>query len=167
MQKPDRIIAVDPDVDKSGVAELHVPSRQVNMTALTFPALVDYLSFMKEEYAGKAAEQLLVVIEAGWLNESNWHLETTRSFAAAAKIGQNTGRNHETARKIAEMSRHIGLDTIEVRPLQKCWRGRDGKITHKELGYIIGHMPQCTNQEMRDAALLAWTHAGLPLKIKA
>lgn len=166
MQKPHRIIAVDPDVDKSGVAELHVPSRQVNMTALTFPALIDYLTFMKNEYADKAADKLLVIIEAGWFNESNWHLSGTRSFAAAAKIGQSTGRNHETARKIAEMSRHIGLDTIEVRPLQKCWRGRDGKITHRELEYIIGGIPQRTNQEMRDAALLAWTHAGLPLKIK-
>ncbi|WFE85026.1 hypothetical protein [Parabacteroides chongii] len=46
------------------------------------------------------------------MNESNWHA-TRSSPAAAAKI-QNTGRNHEVARKIAEMARHIGLKLTKL-----------------------------------------------------
>lgn len=42
---------------------------------------------------------------------------------------------------------------------------KDGKITHEELAYFTGIMGR-TNTEMRDAALLAWNHAGLPIRVK-
>ena len=42
------------------------------------------------------------------------------------------------------------------------WKGKDGKITHDELAAFTGIMGR-TNQEGRDAALLAWTWAGFPL----
>lgn len=161
-----RIIAIDPDVSRSGVAELHIETRRLNVTILDFPALMDYLQFMKSEFADKG-ERLCVVVEAGWMNASNWHTSGVRSIAAAAKTGQNTGRNHETARKIAEMSRHYGLETEEVRPLKKCWKGTGGKITQEELEYITGKLDKRTNQEGRDAALIAWWFAELPIKVKA
>ena len=41
-------------------------------------------------------------------------------------------------------------------------KGKDRKITHEELTAIVGKIKH-TNQEGRDAALLAWVHAGLPL----
>ena len=159
------IIAIDPDVEKSGVAELHVGTRRLEVTTLSFPALMDYLQYMEREFADKG-ERLRVVVEAGWMNASNWHTGGVRSIAAAAKTGQNTGRNHETARKIAEMSRHFGLETEEVKPLKKCWKGSGGKITQEELEYITGKLDRRTNQEGRDAALLAWWFAGLPIKRK-
>ena len=43
------------------------------------------------------------------------------------------------------------------------WNSKDGKITHEELAKFTG-ITQRTNQEGRDAALLAWTFAGLPVK---
>ena len=97
----DRIIGIDPDCDKSGVAEVYIPSKHVNATKLLFPELMDYLQHMKREFSGNG-EKILVVVEAGWMNASNWHTGRVRSIAAAAKTGQNTGRNHEVARKIAE-----------------------------------------------------------------
>lgn len=166
--KAERIIAIDPDVDKSGVAELHVPTRRIESATLGFADLMDYLQHVKANFADKG-ENVLVIVEAGWMNASNWHAGRVRSIAAAAKTGQNTGRNHEVARKIAEMSRHYGLETLEVKPLRKCWKGKDGKITHGELCQLMeasGIAPVLTrtNQEIRDAVLLALVLSGILLR---
>lgn len=163
--KYDRMIAIDPDVARSGVAEIEVKTRRLEVCTLRFPDLMDYLQSVKL-FAEERHESLCVVVEAGWKNAPNWHTGNIRSIAAAAKTGQNTGRNHETARKIAEMSRHYGLPTEEVKPLRKCWHGSGGKITQRELEYITGKLDRRTNQEARDAALLAWWYAGLPLKVE-
>lgn len=170
MERPERIIGIDPDVDKSGVAEFHLAKRRIEATTLCFSDLMDYLQHIKTEY-GENGEKVVVVVEAGWMNATNWHTERVRSIAAAAKTGQNTGRNHEVSRKIAEMSRHYGLDTKEVRPLRKCWKGRYGKITHEELNGMLeasGIMPVAgrTNQEVRDAVLLSLFHSGIPVRMK-
>ena len=156
--KTNRIIAIDPDVDKSGVAELLISTRSIEAAALSFADLVDYLQHVKANFADKG-ESVVVIVEAGWMNASNWHTGKVRSIAAAAKTGQNTGRNHEVARKIAEMSRHYGLETMEVKPLRKRWKGKDGKITHDELCELMeasGIPPVTgrTNQEIRDSILL-------------
>jgi hypothetical protein len=66
---------------------------------------------------------------------------------------------------IVEMCKHYGIEAVEQRPLQKHWRGKDGKITHEELASFTGIMGK-TNQEGRDAALLAWVCAGLPIRLK-
>ena len=162
MIKKDRVIGIDPDCDKSGVTELHIKSRCLNVTNLSFPLLVDYLKYMKEDFVDRQKESVIVVVEAGWMNESNWHA-TRSSPAAAAKIGQNTGRNHEVARKIAEMARHIGLEVDEIKPLKKCWKGKDGKITQEELSKIVGGLDKRLNQDARDSCILSWVYAGLPV----
>ena len=59
----------------------------------------------------------------------------------------------------------IGYEVIEQAPLRKCWKGRDGKITQIELNYFTGITGR-TNQEARDAALIAWNFAGFPIRIK-
>lgn len=168
--KAETIIAIDPDVDKSGVAELHVPTKRIEAATLSFADLMDCLQHVKANFADKG-ENVLVIVEAGWMNASNWHAGRVRSIAAAAKTGQNTGRNHEVARKIAEMSRHYGLETEEVKPLRKCWKGAGGKITHGELCGLmeasgVAPMLTRTNQEVRDAVLLSLVYSGIPLRTK-
>jgi hypothetical protein len=163
MTKYDIIIAIDPDVDKSGVAFLEVATRKLEVSALSFPQLLDYLQFVRREK--QTAEQLkvAVVVEAGWLNAiSNYHTAPGRK---GQRISKNVGANHETGRKIIEMCRHYGMEAVEQPPLKKCWKGKDGKITHEELSYFTG-LTGKTNQEGRDAALLAWVYAGLPVRIK-
>ena len=160
---PRHIIAIDPDVDKSGVAFLHLPSREVHCEAKTFPELIDALHATKQA-TDALGESLTVIVEAGWLNRSNWHVQAGDSRRKAAAIGRSAGRNHETGRKIVEMARHMGIETVEQRPLQKCWQGPDGKITAAELAQFTGYT-QRTSQDMRDAALLAWVYAGLPIRL--
>lgn len=169
MTKHQNIIGVDPDVDKSGVAFLHVPTRKLEVTSLSFPDLLDYLqkAKMKSELSG---ESVIVVVEASWLISHHWHSKKGDNQRVTARKGNSAGRNHEVGRKIVEMCEHYGLEVIEQRPLRKCWKGRDGKITADELNYILingGSLPiKRSNQEERDAVLLAWNYAGLPIRVK-
>ena len=162
--KYDTIVAIDPDVEESGVAELSPQHRLLEVTNLSFPELLEYLQARKK-MSDTAHTSLVVVVEAGWLSHSNWHLKNSDSKRIASAKGNSTGRNHETGRKIVEMAKHYGLEVVEHTPLRKCWKGKDGKITHEELASFTG-LTGKTNQDMRDAALLCWTFAGLPIKLK-
>ena len=161
--KHDNIIAIDPDKDKSGVAFLKRSTRQLELTNLAFPLLLDYLQHAKKK-GEETHESLIVVVEAGWMNaKSCFHAAQGKQ---AEKIAKDVGANHETGRKIIEMCEHYGIEVTPHAPLVKCWKGKDRKITHDELASFTGIMGR-TNQDARDAALLAWTFAGLPIRIKA
>lgn len=159
-----KIIAIDPDAEKNGVALLDPKTREIELFTLTFPRLIDFL-VAKRDIFGTSLERYKVVIEAGWLNKSNWHVYARDTPQLAAAKGNATGRNHETGRKIAEMCEHYGIVYELVKPLRKNWRGYDGKITHDELANFTHLRDRRTNQEERDAALLAWVTAGLPIRV--
>jgi hypothetical protein len=171
MKKYTHIIGIDPDVEKSGAAYLHVPTRKMECSSMTFPQLIDYLQFVKTEiedekmlagFGYNDGEQAIVVVEAGWLNKSNWHLKNNDSKRVASAKGNSAGRNHETGRKIVEIAKHYGFDVHEQRPLKKIWKGKDGKITAEEFEAITGVMGR-TSQDIRDAGLIAWNFAELPM----
>ena len=164
MKKYDVVIGIDPDVDKSGVAFLMVEARIIEVVSLTFADLLDYLRETRDTLT-KEGRFFVVVVEAGWLNKAHWHVGRGGSAARSAAIGNHTGRNHEVGRKTVEMCRHYGIEVVEQPPLRKMWKGKDGKITHEELQIFTGIIGK-TNQETRDAALLAWEYAGLPIRIK-
>ena len=48
MPKFDNIIAIDPDKEKSGVAYLKPPTRQLEVTNLDFPNLLEYLQHARK-----------------------------------------------------------------------------------------------------------------------
>ena len=154
------VIGIDPDVDRSGFAVLDTDSRQyVNVSALKFPELITALYAARNDYRDRSFR---VIVEAGWLNRSNWHVKYSDSKAVAAAKGNNAGRNEEVGRLIAEMCRFWQIPHELIKPLTKVWRGRERKITAQELQSLTGWTRR-TNQEMRDAALLAWVWAGLPM----
>jgi hypothetical protein len=162
--KYDTIVAIDPDVEKSGVAELCPLHRLLEVTNLSFPELLEYLQAVKK-VSETAHTSLVVVVEAGYFTQANWHLKSKDNARVASAKGNSIGRNHETGRKIVEMCKHYGIDVVAHAPLRKCWKGKDGKITHDELSLFTGLMGK-TNQDARDAALLAWSFANLPIKLK-
>lgn len=168
-QQVSLVIGIDPDADRNGVATLTRESRQLTADTMTFPDLLDYLRYMQAQ-AATANNNLRVIIEAGWLNKTHWHVGYKDSAQAAAAKGNAVGRNHETGRKIAEMCEHWAIPHELIKPLPlraggvNLWRGKDGKITAEELTAITGLRGR-TNQEARDAALLAWVWAGLPTSI--
>ena len=63
-----------------------------------------------------------------------------------------------------ECAENFGLEVVMMKPLRKFWKGRDGKITHDEALYFMRGLPKQTNQESRDAALLAWAYADFPIR---
>lgn len=134
-------IGIDPDVDGSGLAVLSTESSKndIVMTNATFFNLFDFLKQLDKE-------NTTVYIEAGWLNRSNWHKVVNGSAAINSQIGQRTGANHETGKKIVEMCEYLGLPYKLVKPTRKKV---DAKLFQKLTGYI-GR----TNQEQRDAAML-------------
>lgn len=161
----DVVIGIDPDKDKSGVAYLNVANRHLELAALPFVETLDYLAYCKRQ-ADESGNKVIVVIEGGWLNRSVWHVMPSDTKAVAAKKGYAVGQNHQTGMFLQECCEKIGLPCKVVKPLRKCWQGHDRKITHEELVCITGILTRRTNQEERDAALLAWVEANLPIRIK-
>lgn len=159
----DTVIGIDPDVDKNGVAVLDCNTRTLEISTYTFPDLLDYLLYLKRaaEVQGK---NTLVIVEAGWMNQGNWHLRNHDNKNVAVAKGVHQGRNEQVSRIIGQMCDHFGLHYEFIKPLRKVWKGKDGKITHEELAYFTGIQGH-TNQEGRDAALLAWEYAGFPVRV--
>lgn len=155
------IIAIDPDATQSGVAEVKTETGELKVYKLGIAELIRYLH--KKDVHTK------IIIEAGWMNESNWHvLNRYMTARKAAAIGRSVGMNHQTGMMIEQICKdYFGLPTELQRPFKKCWKGKDGKITQEEMQTITGHpkLPRM-NQDQRDALLIAWVHAGLPMKMK-
>lgn len=166
----DTIIGIDPDCDRSGVAVLDMGIRDIQVHTMTFPELVQYLTCVAADSIEGGS--ILMVVEASWMTETNWHGRRGDGYRVAAKKGYSVGRNHETGRKICEMAQAYGLEVDEKRPLRKCWKGKDGKITHGELvslldGSGVRHgLGGRSNQEERDAALLALDVSGIAMRMK-
>lgn len=158
----DIIIAIDPDVEQSGVARLDVTSRKSWADTLPFPMLVEYVRTVHRQNDGKVT----VVVEASWHQTHNWHLTRYDRPGVAAKKGYDEGRNHEAGRKLVEMLQYYGIEVEEKPPLRKIWQGPDRKITHTEITEITKWGKKRSNQEERDAMLLAWDRSGLPIIIR-
>lgn len=165
----DVIIAIDPDVDRSGVAMMDVKSRSVACQALNLPELIDYLVSCRDA-ASQKNESLVVVVEAGWLAETNWHIKKGDRAQKVASIGAKVGRNQEIGHQVLLFCQHYNIASEEKRPLVKCWSGPDRKITQGEmerlaLGSSVRLSARRPNQEMRDAVLLALDRSGIPLRM--
>lgn len=162
--KADIVIGIDPDATLNGVARLDIADRKVWATTLSFPLTLDYIMSVKREAQSKGLS-LLVVIEASWVTATNWHTHRADNARLAARKGYDVGRCHETGKKLAEMLDHLDITVKEQTPLKKIWRGPDGKITHDELTSFVKWARKRSNQEERDAVLLAWNESGLPIRI--
>lgn len=164
MKRPRHIIAIDPDVDKNGVSYLETATKKLETSSLTLVQLIDYLKTTKMKL-DENKETLTIVIEGGWSNTRTHRRSVNDTFGTASKKGYNVGRNHQRGMDIFQIAESMDFNVVEQPPLQKCWKGREGKITHEELAYFTGIMGR-TNQEERDAALIAWNYANFPIKVR-
>lgn len=169
MMKRRVIIGIDPDVDKSGLAVVSLPEREIALYDFTLPQMVDFFREMKANCDSEDVSYV-VIVEASYLIQTNWHLSWNDSKSRAAAKGKQVGRNHEIGRQIVAFCKHLHIPYEEKRPLTKCWSGKDGKITADELNLLLegtGFAPitSKTNQEKRDAALLALDYSNLPMRM--
>lgn len=164
-----KIIAIDPDVDLSGVGVVQtIDKERVYLTCKK--SFADLLDFVRGENiaASEGKYELKVIIEGGWLHsKSNFH---GYQGATAEKIAKNTGSNHQTGRLIVQMLEHYGVRVEVVWPLNKTWKGPNRKITQGEMESLLKSsgftekLRRC-NQDERDALLLALVYSGIPLRM--
>ena len=157
-------IGIDPDVEKNGVAIVEKETRHLECAALTFAQTLDYLQWVAKR-AAESGASVKVYVEAGWMNRTNWHLKKWDNRGQVVAKGVSQGRNEQVSRLLGEMCEAYGMQWQFLKPFRKVWNGKDRKITHEELCAVTGLVYGRTNQEMRDAALIAWVSAGLPVRI--
>ena len=151
-------IGIDPDVDGSGYAVL-LPDGILHCGNATLAEIADDARKFRRD-------KVVYVIEAAWLTgKVNWHFSGGENRRVSSAMGYSIGRNHQAGMDIAALLRHMGHEVREVRPLKKFWRGRDGKITHEELCRLTGWTAARSNQEQRDALLLAWVESGRSMRM--
>lgn len=159
MTNPRYINAIDPDVDRSGVAMLDTRSRELRLLSLDFPTLLDYLQELSARL-NHDCEDFIVLVEAGWMNDKSNFRNT--SGRASDRISKNVGSNHQVGKLIIQMCRHWSMPVREVAPARKFWKGPGGKISREEFAAVTGFAGR-TNQEERDAGMLAWYQAGFEI----
>lgn len=169
IHRPDYILAIDPDIERSGFALLDVQARTLMMVqAVRISEAIKTLDALAASYNAP-----LVVIEDSDTS-TNWHVQKllasgqplrSKLYTAAA-IGRSAGLCHAIIRVLAEYAESVGLKVQMQKPLLKCWKGPQGKITQVEAATFMAGLPKRCNQECRDAALIAWRAADLPIRIK-
>ena len=168
----DVIIGIDPDIERDGVAILYPATRSISVQATPFGKTLSLLQAASIN-AMASGESLTVIIEAGWVHKSNFHLRLSDSKPVIARKGVDQGRNHQRGIDIAEYCKYNNIPYQLQAPLRKVWKGHDRKITQVEIESFMGKLRTTgkggrvamPNQEMRDAALLPWTAANLPIRL--
>lgn len=157
-------MGIDPDVSASGLAVLDYSRREFQKVgSYPFPEIVDALALLAADKT--AGQEVTVVLEDSDLS-TNWHMSPRDSKAVAAAKGRSVGMCHATARHLKECAENFGLEVVGCRPLLKVWKGKDRKITHEEAAQFMKGLPAKSNQEGRDAALLAWAYADFPIRVR-
>ena len=155
------ILGIDPDLEKSGIALLDRQRGEfLKVSAVSF---VEMSLILRGDVPDK--DDMTIVLEDSDLS-TNWHVNPRDNVHVAAAKGRSIGMCHATARHIKELAEYYQLPVVQMKPLRKCWKGPNGKITHDECRQFMRNLPTRTNQEMRDAALLAWCYANLPIRMK-
>lgn len=142
------ILAIDPDVQKSGVARL---SNGVitKLEKLTFAELVDVFSELDES--------TVVLIENVELINTTFKRSKTNA-AAMNKIAQNVGMVKGTYRHLVAMAEHYGVNITPVPPLGiRNPTARRAKQDAEFFKKLTGYQGR-TNEDTRDAGMIAFLY---------
>ena len=170
------LVGIDPDTKASGWAVIDLSDRTVHLETLPFMDILSLLTEWRREvddhYLDEAYSYRFVV-EDIWRVAHNWHVSPRDNRLTISKKGYHIGRCSMVGQLIYEAIGAYFFPRIAQPPLRKVWRGADGKITHPELLELCEKndliLPPSklkqTNQEERDALLLALHHIATPLKL--
>jgi len=138
-------IGIDPDVDKSGFAVWNKPAQKFeSIEALGLAEIMSFFQVMKISIE-------IVVIEAGYMNKGNRHTFKGQTVAAAAKTGENVGRNHQRGMDIVEILEWMRIPYRLQKPITPN-KWKDDAAYFKTITGWHGK----TNPEKRDAAMLVY-----------
>lgn len=138
-------IGIDPDIDKSGFVIWDKEKKALlDVDSATLPEMMTRLLRMKGRIA-------LVIVEAGYLNKGNRHTFKGQTVAAAAKTGENVGRNHQRGMDIVEILEWMRIPYRLQKPITPN-KWKDDAAYFKTITGWHGK----TNPEKRDAAMLVY-----------
>lgn len=170
------IIGIDPDTEASGWACIDLEDRTILLETNPLHAILDLLSEFRTEINQGYLDieyTYRFVVEDIWSTAHNWHTSPRDSHRVVAKKGYHLGRCSMIGEVIRDAISRKGFPLICQPPLAKIWRGTDRKITHEEFVEVCKrhrltidkrHLNR-TNQEERDAGLLAIHHLNTPIRI--
>jgi len=159
-KKYQKVIGIDPDIYLSGVAVIDLTNNDIKLSTMRYPELIGYITSLTE-----GNDNILVVVELDRETTHIWHPSRHITTALANKMGYDVGKCIQRGADIADMLRYLGCDVQEQKPLRKQWNGKDGKMTDAEMRRLKGITitKKRTNQEERDALLLALAWTNIPL----
>lgn len=177
-QKKSLLIGIDPDTEASGWAVINLNDRTIHLETISFLRVLDQLDFFStlcclDEHRSEKERTYRFVLEDIWSTAHNWHAKRSDSINVAAKKGYHLGRCAMVGELLRDAIQAKEFPIICQKPLLKHWRGPDGKITHSEILEVCRYhnltLPKSklsrTNQEERDALLLAIHHLATPTKL--
>ena len=170
------LIGIDPDTKASGWALIDLSDRTVHLETLPFMDILALLTEWRREVDDHYLDESYsyrFVVEDIWTVAHNWHVSARDNRQTISKKGYHIGRCSMVGQLIYEAIVAHFFPRIAQPPLRKVWRGADGKITHPELLELCEKhdliLPPSklkqTNQEERDALLLALHHIATPIKL--
>lgn len=143
------IIGVDPDTDKSGFGVVDNANDEVSVYNFDVAHSIDFIKQFDPR-------ETRIFVEASWNNKHNYHRNYYDSDAVKSSKGYDVGTCHQTGKILVQIFRHMGYEVYEKTPFRKFWSGRGGKITHEEIVQQTKLKAKKSNQEQRDALLMAW-----------
>ena len=170
------LVGIDPDTKASGWAVIDLSDRTVHLETLSFMDILALLTEWRREVDDHYLDESYsyrFVVEDIWTVAHNWHVSPRDNRLTISKKGYHIGRCSMVGQLIYEAIGAHFFPRIAQPPLRKVWRGIDGKISHPELlelcekhDLILPPSKQKqTNQEERDALLLALHHIATPIKL--
>lgn len=170
------LVGIDPDTKASGWAVIDLSNRTVHLETLPFMDILALLTEWRREVDDHYLDESYsyrFVVEDIWTVAHNWHVSARDNRQTISKKGYHIGRCSMVGQLIYEAIGAHFFPRIAQPPLRKVWRGADGKITHPELLELCEKhdliLPPSklkqTNQEERDALLLALHHIATPIKL--
>lgn len=177
-QKKTLLIGIDPDTEASGWACINITDRTIHLETISFLRVLDRLNFFEDlccldERRSEKECAYRFVLEDIWSTAHNWHASPKDNHRVVAKKGYHLGRCAMVGELLRDAIQAKEFPIICQKPLLKHWRGQDGKITHSEILEVCRRhnltLPKSkqarTNQEERDALLLAIHHIATPTKL--
>lgn len=177
-QKKSLLIGIDPDTEASGWAVINLNDRTIHLETISFLRVLDQLDFFAalcclHEHLGEKERAYRFVLEDIWSTAHNWHASPKDNHRVVAKKGYHLGRCAMVGELLRDAIQAKEFPIICQKPLLKHWRGQDGKITHSEILEVCRRHNLTltksklarTNQEERDALLLAIHHLATPTKL--
>lgn len=144
------IIGIDPDCDRSGIAEIIDNKVQVG----SYNIIDTVLYKLTELKTLSKTKEIIIFIEGSWLVKHVYKRYSGENQYVKDNICTKIGRNHEIGIVIYEFAKHYGLNTITVPPIRGKKLNELQIITKLTKNNLIGVFTK-TNQEERDAINIA------------